>query len=144
MSNDDEPITILSAEEAWEFLRQRTMGRLAVSVGGQPDIFPINYHADADTIVFRTAPGSKLLELTINGSVAMETDSYSASEAWSVVVKGRATVIEKQADLYAAEALPLRTWVPTRKPVFVRVTPTEINGRHFILGPEPELDPSAF
>jgi nitroimidazol reductase NimA-like FMN-containing flavoprotein (pyridoxamine 5'-phosphate oxidase superfamily) len=141
MSNDDEPITILSTAESWVFLRQRTMGRLAVSVAGHPDIFPINYYADDNSIVFRTAPGSKLLEVTINNSVAMETDAYSATEAWSVVVKGTATVIEKQADVYAAEALPLRSWVPTVKPVFVRVTPTEINGRHFALGPEPESDP---
>jgi hypothetical protein len=81
-----------------------------------------------------------LLEVTINGSVAVETDAYSESEAWSVVVKGTARVIEKQTDLYAAEALPLRSWVPTVKPVFIRVTPTEITGRHFTLGPEPDPD----
>jgi uncharacterized protein len=140
VSDNDESIIQLTKEEAWNFLRQRTMGRLAVSVVGQPDIFPINYCADDNSVIFRTAPGSKLLELTINGSVALETDSYSESEAWSVVVKGTAAVIEKQADIYAAEALPLRSWVPTVKPVFVRVTPSEITGRHFLLGPEPEQD----
>ncbi|MET0934019.1 MAG: pyridoxamine 5'-phosphate oxidase family protein [Mycetocola sp.] len=140
MSSNDGPITTLTNEEAWEFLRQRTMGRLAVSVAGNPDIFPINYYADDGSLVFRTAPGSKLLEVTINAAVAFEVDSHSATEAWSVVMKGTAEVLEKQADIYAAEALPLRSWVPTVKPVFVRVTPTEINGRHFDLGPEPEPD----
>lgn len=140
MSRDEGPITVLSREQAWEFLRQRTMGRLAVSVAGQPDIFPINYYADESSIVFRTAPGSKLLEVTINGSVALETDAYSDTEAWSVVVQGSASVLERQADISAAEALPLRSWVPTVKPVYVRVTPTEVNGRHFELGPEPEDD----
>ncbi|MBG6237848.1 nitroimidazol reductase NimA-like FMN-containing flavoprotein (pyridoxamine 5'-phosphate oxidase superfamily) [Mycetocola sp. CAN_C7] len=141
MSSDDGPITVLTKDEAWEFLRKRTMGRLAVSVAGHPDIFPINYYADDDSIVFRTAPGSKLLEVTINSSVALETDAYGPNEAWSVVVKGTAAVIEKQDDIYAAEVLPLRSWVPTVKPIFVRVTPTEVNGRHFDLGPEPEPDP---
>lgn len=140
MSNDEGPITILSSDEAWDFLRKRTMGRLAVSVAGQPDIFPINYFADEDSIVFRTAPGSKLLEVTINAAVALEADAYGANEAWSVVVKGTAAVLEKQAEVYAAEALPLRSWVPTVKPVYVRVTPSEIHGRHFQLGPEPEPD----
>lgn len=140
MSNAEGPITELTKDEAWDFLRKRTMGRLAVSVAGQPDIFPINYFADETSIVFRTAPGSKLLEVTINAAVALETDSYSTQEAWSVVVKGNAVVLEKQADIYAAEALPLRSWVPTVKPVFVRVTPSEIHGRHFQLGPEPEPD----
>lgn len=140
MSNADGPISMLSQEEAWDFLRKRTMGRLAVSIAGHPDIFPINYFADDNSIVFRTAPGSKLLEVTINASVAIEVDSYSAKEAWSVVVKGDAAVLEKQAEIYEAEALPLRSWVPTIKPIFVRVTPSEINGRHFDLGPEPEAD----
>jgi uncharacterized protein len=140
MTSDTEPIEILSRDEAWEFLRKRTMGRLAVSVGGQPDIFPINYYAGDSYLIFRTAQGSKLLEVTINGSVALEADAYGSNEAWSVVVKGQAEVLEKQADIYAAEALPLRTWIPTVKPVFVRVTPVEINGRHFHLGPEPDSD----
>jgi nitroimidazol reductase NimA-like FMN-containing flavoprotein (pyridoxamine 5'-phosphate oxidase superfamily) len=140
MSRNDGPITVLTTDEAWEFLQHRTVGRLAVSVAGQPDIFPINYHAGEDFIIFRTAPGSKLLEMTINQSVALEADTYSEKEAWSVVVKGRAAVLDRQVDIYAAEALPLRSWVPTVKPVYVRVTPTEVNGRRFELGPEPDLD----
>ena len=47
------------------------MGRLAVAAAGEVDIFPINYaDVDRDTILFRTAEGTKLLELTINGRVA--------------------------------------------------------------------------
>ena len=140
MSNEVSPIRVLATDEAWSFLSGHTMGRLAVSVAGQPDIFPINFFVDERTVVFRTAPGSKLLEMTINGAVALEVDAYSTHEAWSVVLKGRAEAIEKQAEIYAAEKLGLRSWVPTVKPVFVRITPTEINGRHFDLGPEPDPD----
>ncbi len=140
MSNDEEPIKVLTSDEAWGFLSNHTIGRLAVSVAGQPDIFPINYYADGRTVVFRTAPGNKLLEVTINSAVALEVDVYNTHEAWSVVLKGTATAIEKQAEIYAAENLPLKSWVPTVKPVFVRIAPSEIHGRHFTLGPEP--DPS--
>ena len=36
------------------------VGRLAVSIKEQPDIFPINFVVDHGTVVFRTAEGTKL------------------------------------------------------------------------------------
>lgn len=141
MATDRDPISVLNRDEAWKLLARRSVGRLAVSVTGQPDIFPVNFHADETSIVFRTAPGSKLLDVTINMAVAFETDGYDTDEAWSVVVKGTARVLEKQAEIFAAEALGLRSWIPTVKPIFVRIVPTEVTGRRFQFGPEPESDP---
>jgi nitroimidazol reductase NimA-like FMN-containing flavoprotein (pyridoxamine 5'-phosphate oxidase superfamily) len=141
MATDSDPITELDRDEAWKLLKGQAVGRLAVSVAGQPDVFPVNFHANDTSIVFRTAPGSKLLEVTINATVAFETDSYNTDEAWSVVVKGRAHVLDKQAEIFAAEAIGLRSWVPTIKTVFVRIVPTEVTGRRFEFGPEPDLDP---
>ena len=141
MAADADPITELDRDEAWKLLKGQTVGRLAVSVAGQPDIFPVNFHANDTSIVFRTAPGSKLLEVTINAAVAFETDAYDTDEAWSVVVKGTARVLEKQAEIFAAEAIGLRSWIPTLKTVFVRIVPTEVTGRRFQFGPEPEVDP---
>jgi hypothetical protein len=132
------PIRILSESEAWARLDGSSFGRLAVSVLNQPEIFPINYYSDGHTILFRTAEGTKLLELTINSSVAFETDSYSESHAWSVVVKGRATAIESQEEIFEADKLPLVPWIPTLKYIYVRITPTEITGREFMRAPEPE------
>jgi uncharacterized protein len=141
MVANEDPISVLDREEAWKLLEGRTFGRLAVSVTGQPDIFPVNFHADETSIVFRTAPGSKLLDVTINRAVAFETDGYNTDEAWSVVVKGSARILEKQAEIFAAEALGLRSWIPTVKPIFVRIVPTEVTGRRFQFGPEPQPDP---
>jgi uncharacterized protein len=141
MATDRDPISELDRDEAWKLLRGQAVGRLAVSVAGQSDIFPVNFHADDTSIVFRTAPGSKLLEVTINATVAFETDYYDTDEAWSVVVKGTAHVLEKQAEIFAAEAIGLRSWIPTVKSVFVRIVPTEVSGRRFQFGPEPEPDP---
>ncbi|MHB1172775.1 MAG: pyridoxamine 5'-phosphate oxidase family protein [Lacisediminihabitans sp.] len=68
----------LTAAECWAFLRENTFGRIALSAAGQLDIFPINFLADGETILFRTAPGTKLLELTISGRVALEIDEADA------------------------------------------------------------------
>ncbi len=132
--NDNPVVTALENERVWALLAANPMGRLAVAAAGEVDIFPINYVVDSGTLVFRTAPGTKLVELTINSTVALEIDGYSETEAWSVVVKGRATRIEGRAEIEAVERLPLTPWVTTYKDVLVRITPTEATGRRFVRG----------
>lgn len=65
----------LSTSQSWELLREAVVGRLAVLLDAQPDIFPINYLVDHGSIVFRTAEGTKLLA-AVNRKVAFEVDSY--------------------------------------------------------------------
>ena len=40
--------------------------------------------------------------------------------------------------VHAAERAQLLPWVPTEKLRFVRITPSEISGRRFQFGPEPD------
>lgn len=135
MTATPEAVTELSEKEAWELLATRPVGRLATSVAQQPDIFPVNFVLDDGCIVFRTAQGSKLLELTINEHVAFEVDDWETDlGGWSVVCHGTAEVIEHQADLERAESLDLRPWVQTIKTVFVRIRVVEIVGRRFRFG----------
>lgn len=133
-----DPVTILSANECWDLLLSASFGRLAVSVAGEPNIFPVNFVAADGKLVFRTAEGTKLLELTVNERIAFETDGIGREEAWSVVVKGTARILEKQSEIEAADQLPLHPLIPTLKYTFVEITPVETTGRRFILGPEPE------
>lgn len=131
-------ITELSAEECWQVLGEQTLGRIAVSAAGSVDIFPVNYVAHDGAILFRTAPGTKLLELAINDRVAFEVDGHTDGEAWSVVLKGHAERLERQSEIDAADALPLTPWLPTLKYRWVRIRPGELTGRRFARGPEPE------
>ena len=130
-------IVELSPSACWQLLRETSLGRIAVSAAGTVDIFPINYAVDGDTIVFRTAPGTKLLELAINDRVAFEIDHHDDNEAWSIVIKGVAERLERQSEMDAAEGLGLTPWIPTLKYRWVRIHPTEVTGRRFALGPEP-------
>ena len=109
-----------------------------MSVSGEPDIYPVNFVASDKRLVFRTAEGTKLLELTVNNRVAFETDGVGRDEAWSVVVRGEARVLEKQAEIEAADQLPLRPVIPTLKYIYVEITPKMVTGRRFQLGPEPD------
>lgn len=137
----DNPIEELSVDEAWELLGTNELGRLAVAVGGNPDIFPVNYYAGEGRILFRTAEGTKLSELVVNESVAFEVDSYQADGGWSVVAKGTARVLSRGDEITAADELPLKPWVPTLKYNYVEISVNTISARRFEFGPEPDRYP---
>jgi len=137
-TNDLYPVRHLSEDECWELLISSSFGRLAMSIAGEPDIYPVNFIASDRRLLFRTAEGTKLLELTVNDKVAFETDGIGRDEAWSVVVRGQARVLDTQADIEAADQLPLRPLIPTLKYIYVEITPQVVTGRRFELGPEPE------
>lgn len=134
------PVAVLSDEECWSVLRTQVLGRLAVAAGGEIDIFPVNFVVDDSTILLRTAPGTKLVEMTIHNTVAFEVDAVSESDAVSVVVKGTARWLDTQTEIAAAQQAPLASWIPTLRYTFVRITPTSVSGRRFRPGPAPEED----
>lgn len=133
---------ILDAAECWELLELADVGRLAVDIAGQPDIFPINFLVDDASIVFRSAAGTKLAGAVLNRFVAFEIDGYEPARrtAWSVVVKGQARPIERLQERFDAEDLPLFPWLAGDKPNFVRIEPTVVTGRryHVVDGVTPE------
>ena len=140
MSENTDVIQNLSGEESLELLATKTFGRLVVRRKDDMDLFPLNYLVHEGEIYFRTAEGSKLFSLTLNNDVLFEADNVDADsqEAWSVVVKGTARTLSSNAEIEAADQLPLKPWLPTLKYNYVVVSPNEISGRKFHLGDEPE------
>ena len=134
----DEPVTFLSADESWKLLSSAALGRLVTSIAGEPEIFPVNYVVQERTVLFRIAEGTKLFLAVTNSPVAFEADDHDAVEGWSVIVKGHARVLRTDAEVRKAEQAQLRPWVATLKLHYVRVTPSEITGRRFLFGPEPD------
>ena len=133
MKTDRLGITILEANQCWELLRSSEVGRLAVSIGNHPDIFPLNFVVDHGTVVFRTSEGTKLAAAVLGTAVAFEVDGYDADagKAWSVVIKGRAVEIERMQDIFDALDLPLFPWHAAPKHRFVRIEPDGVSGRRF-------------
>lgn len=138
MSSEHEPVEELNVDECWGLLANNNLGRIALCAARTIDIFPVNYYADGSTILFRTAPGTKLIELTVDDAVAFEIDGYNGGRAWSVVVKGTAHQLELNSEIDEAELAPLEPWIPSLKYRFVRITPTRLTGRSFRPAPEPE------
>lgn len=140
MSDDDEIVTVLGEDESWSLLSSVALGRLATNVTGQAEIFPVNFVAKRPTVLFKTAPGTKLLTAVMDRRVAFEADDHTLTEGWSVIVKGFAHMLSTNAEIEEAERSQLRPWVGTLKPYYVKITASEISGRRFRFGPEPDVE----
>ena len=138
----EEPVKILTVQESWERLRTHDVGRLVTTVGNIANIVPVTYVVDDESIVFRTAEGGKLTELTISDAVLFEVDEVTDDAAWSVIIRGRARVLRTEAEIAHADELPLHPVVPTLKLNYVKITADEsegsVSGRYFTRGEEPD------
>lgn len=144
----DEPITRMSTDECWDFLARHELGRLAYHLLQEVHIVPVNYAVDRDhtgrrTLLFRTAEGAKLIGVIMNGDVAFEADELVDDTAASVILRGRARVLD-EVEEHRAENVPLRPWVDTPKYNVVEIAVTEISGRRFELSrPWQHITPDA-
>jgi len=128
----------LEREECLRLLAETTLGRLAVSPHGPaaPIIRPVNYVYDpaSQSVVFRSAEGSKLTALLLSGAAAFEIDGVDAAAelGWSVIVQGRAEEITHPAELTHVEALGLTPWAPGEMPHWLRIRTTVVSGRRIV------------
>ncbi|WP_284977447.1 pyridoxamine 5'-phosphate oxidase family protein [Arthrobacter sp. fls2-241-R2A-200] len=128
---------ILETHQCWDLLRGVSVGRLAVVVDSEPDIFPVNYKVDHGTLVFRTGEGTKLHAALSEGPVAMEADGVNAETgvAWSVVIKGNASAVKLTEEVLDTVGLLLFPWEAGQKDHFIRITPSKVTGRRFTVTP---------
>ena len=77
--------------------------RIAVVIGGQPLVFPVNFTLDGDAVVFRTDEGTKL-HAARNGPVAFECDGIDPvyHTGWSVLATGNAEEVHQRSRARAA------------------------------------------
>jgi nitroimidazol reductase NimA-like FMN-containing flavoprotein (pyridoxamine 5'-phosphate oxidase superfamily) len=126
----------LSADQCLELMSTRDLGRVALVIGDQPEIFPVNYAVDRSIVVFRVAPGTKP-SLTTNRRIAFEVDEMDgqAGIAWSVMVKGRVLDVTTSKDPFTAflRTAGVRAAPPGDHPLWMAIYPSEISGRRFRL-----------
>ncbi len=127
-------VTLTSAE-CWKFLSQTHVGRLAVNVDGSPDVFPVNYQLDGESLLFRTGNGTKIDAIHVDGRVAFEVDSVSEEHgtAWSVVIKGNAEITSTDNHVLNATERGLFPWQGVGKAHLVLIVPKTVTGRRFTL-----------
>ena len=129
----------LDRDECLRLLAATSLGRLAVNVEGwAPVIRPVNYVFDesSQSVVFRSAEGSKLTALVTAGEAAFEIDGVEpgAQTGWSVIVTGIAEEITNAAEVQRLEQLGLRPSAPGEKLHWLRIRATVVSGRRFAAG----------
>ena len=121
----------LTESQCWALL-STGLGRLATSVEHAVDIFPVNYFAHEQTILFRSGPGSKLMNIASDPTVAFEVDGVESRYHWSVVIHGTAELLAFDSDILESGVKDLVSWSPTHKFNYVRITPTKVAGRRIL------------
>jgi uncharacterized protein len=124
----------LSRDECMELLRRTSFGRLAVSRGeGPPVIRPLNYIFDprSQSVVFRTAPGTKLGSLLREQGAAFEIDGIDVGgrTGWSVVIIGVVDEVTSPGETRRLDKLGLEVWAPGERTHWVRIPARTVSGR---------------
>jgi nitroimidazol reductase NimA-like FMN-containing flavoprotein (pyridoxamine 5'-phosphate oxidase superfamily) len=123
-------LKVLDREECEALLRTQRVGRVGLCTYA-PLVLPVVYAVLDGDVVFRTAPGEKLIAAALNGRVAFEIDEYdvSALTGWSVVAVGTAEEVVDREELARVRSLGLQPWAGEFRDRFVRIRVDEISGR---------------
>jgi hypothetical protein len=128
---DRQGLVRLDEEECWRFLGRHRLGRVGLVHLGEPLVFPVNYGVDGRSIVFRTAPGTKLSLADAHGRAVFEVDEASDlfETGTSVMVHGAIRRVTDPTVVDQLEQLPIRRWAPGDRDHFLRVVPDAVTGR---------------
>ncbi|MFL5928825.1 MAG: pyridoxamine 5'-phosphate oxidase family protein [Gaiellaceae bacterium] len=126
----------IDRRECFQLLGGTRFGRLAVSPpdwGTPPVIRPLTYVFDptSQSIVFRSARGSKFTAMLLSGQAAFEIDAIdpATETGWSVIALGPVDEIRDGAELHRLEQLELHPWAPGEKPHWIRLRVNVVSGR---------------
>ena len=123
-------LELISAEQCQALLTSQQVGRVGVC-SGRPGVFPVLYALLDGDVVFRTAPGEKLIAAVMHREVVFEIDAFDVANrtGWSVNVLGTVEEIVHPDELARADALDLDPWAGELRDRYVRIRATELSGR---------------
>jgi nitroimidazol reductase NimA-like FMN-containing flavoprotein (pyridoxamine 5'-phosphate oxidase superfamily) len=127
----------LSRDECLRLLASCHFGRLAVSMDGPPLIRPVNYVFDkrSNSVVFRTASGSKFHALLRAAQAAFEIDGIDeiSRTGWSVIMHGVTDEVTDPREIQRLEALGLEPWASGPKRHWMHIRAWTVSGRRVAL-----------
>jgi len=134
MAAVDEGLVVLERVECLELLGRSSIGRVAVSVGAVPAVFPVNFALLDRAIVFWTSTGTKLDAAMRNAVVAFEVDEVDAvcRKGWSVLVVGIADELRDPVLLDRVKQLPLAPSTQRPREHVVAIHPQVISGHRIV------------
>jgi nitroimidazol reductase NimA-like FMN-containing flavoprotein (pyridoxamine 5'-phosphate oxidase superfamily) len=132
---EDEGLELLDEAECWNLLADGSVGRVGVTVGTVPAIFPVNFVIDGTSIVFRTGPGTKLAAAANNTLVAFECDQVDpiTHGGWSVLAVGLATRVTAAEEIARLSNLGVSAWPGGNRDQLIRIPVEFVSGRRILL-----------
>lgn len=131
---DGEGLEVLVAEQCLELLSSARLGRIAVTVGAVPSIFPVDYRLVDGQIVFRAGGGTNLYRAAASKVVAFEADEVDRSwqQGWSVVAVGVAREVRDHETMSSTLDRAPDLWDPKTGSHVIAILPALLSGRRFV------------
>lgn len=127
----DEGLELLDEAESLALLAAGDVGRVGVTIGGLPAIFPVNYGVVDNCIVFRTGAGTKLAAAAREAVIAFEVDDYDRADraGWSVLVVGPSEIVHDADLAFRVLGAAIEPWAGGIRTSIVRIRPELVTGR---------------
>ncbi|MGW1064805.1 pyridoxamine 5'-phosphate oxidase family protein [Streptomyces aureus] len=135
--NPNDGFRELGRQECLDRLGAAAIGRVVHTRDALPAVLPVNFSLDAESAVVLRTPADSELARSIDGVVvAFEADAVDAAahSGWSVVVTGRARVVDDPAEHDRLARTGPRSWVASPHDVFIRIASELVTGRELVGG----------
>jgi uncharacterized protein len=127
----DDGLVELEVDTCIRLLERHHFGRVAVNDDRGPLVLPVNYSFEDGTVIFRTAPGTKLEAAERGEPATFEIDDVDERRriGWSVLVRGRLAEVTDGDEIERLEAEMEKPFAPGERSHFIRVMSAAISGR---------------
>ncbi|MFE9021428.1 pyridoxamine 5'-phosphate oxidase family protein [Streptomyces sp. NPDC007808] len=126
----------LGRQECLDLLAKVSVGRIVYTRQALPAVLPVNFCPAEDGAVLLRTAASELARAVDGSVVAFEADEVDAvaRTGWSVVVTGRAAVVNDPAEREHLSRVVSCPWAPSPVEVVVRVEPELVTGCELVGG----------
>ncbi len=128
-------LIVLGRDACVDRLEQAPYSRIAFVVDGEPVVLPVNHLLHDGAVYLQAAPGSKLGSAAAGQVVVIQADEGDADRrvAWSVMVRGRASIVTAEPEIEALHAYDFQPWaLPDSRSFWIRVDVHDIDGRRIV------------
>jgi nitroimidazol reductase NimA-like FMN-containing flavoprotein (pyridoxamine 5'-phosphate oxidase superfamily) len=128
-------LDVLSREECELYLAAGGVGRFVFLAPQGPVALPVNFRYLDGDVLFRTRSRGTLAAAA-GTTVSLEVDQIdeAMSEGWSVLVTGRARLVDDPTELEQAAKLGIEPWPGGRREALLRIETEAISGRRIRQG----------
>jgi nitroimidazol reductase NimA-like FMN-containing flavoprotein (pyridoxamine 5'-phosphate oxidase superfamily) len=132
----------LPRPECLRLLAATSFGRIAVNGSSAPVIRPVNYDVfdmPSQSVIFRSALGSKLHALLKSAQAAFEIDGtdQTGRTGWSVIILGVTEEVTNPSEVRCLEGIGVDPLAPGSKAHWVRIRANTVSGRRIVMVAEP-------